>query len=272
MPHPICVQCGTQFAEQAVPPDGCAICQDLRQYVRWGGQAWTTLEELRGKHMARLELDHGLLGIESKPNFAIGQRALLVPDSAGNILWDCISLIDDAIVARLRAAGGLKAIAISHCHYYTTMIPWSEAFGDIPIYLHEKNRKWVTRPDRRVEYWSGESLALSPQSTLWRVPGHFSGGTVLHWTEGAEGKGALMSGDILQVAVDRRFVSFMYSYPNMIPVSPGTARRIGDIVEPLAFDRIYGAFWGRVVKRDAKAAVRASVERYVAAVTGPTAE
>ena len=267
MPHFICVQCGTQFDGQAAPPAGCVICQDIRQYVRWEGQAWATLEQLKASHSARIEDDHGLLGFESKPNFAITQRALLVPDRAGNILWDCISLLDDAIIARIQREGGLAAIAISHCHYYTTMIAWSEAFGDVPIYLHENNRKWVQRQDRRITYWSGEEFTLTPSSTLYRVPGHFSGGTLMRWTDGADGKGALLAGDILQVTMDRSFVSFMYSYPNMIPINAAMARRIGAILEPLEFDRIYGAFWGRVVATNAKDAARRSVARYIEAIS-----
>src|SRR5437660_372790 len=109
MSHFICVQCGTEFADRATPPDGCVICLDIRQYVRWGGQAWTTLAQLRESHRARIEDDHGLLGIEAKPHFAIGQRALLVPDRAGNILWDCVAQLDGAIVDAIRAAGGLSA-------------------------------------------------------------------------------------------------------------------------------------------------------------------
>jgi len=267
MPHHICVQCGTEFAASEAPPNECAICRDIRQYVRWEGQAWTTREQLTAKYAARIADDYGLTGIEMTPHFAIGQRALLVPDRHGNILWDCVALLDDAIIAAIRAAGGLKAIAISHCHYYTTMIAWSEAFGDVPIYLHENNRKWVLRPDRRVAYWSGEQLELSPRATLHRVPGHFSGGTILHWTDGADGKGALFTGDMLQVTMDRQYVSFMYSYPNMIPVNAATVRQIGEIAEPLAFDRLYGAFAQRVIARDAKAAVRASVRRYIEAIS-----
>lgn len=266
MPHFICVQCGTEFSERARQPEGCPICLDIRQYVRWDGQAWTTLAEHRKAHSTRIADDHGLAGIEAKPHFAIGQRALIVPDRAGAILWDCITLMDDAGIAAARAAA-VKAIAISHCHYYTTMIAWSEALGDVPIYLHENNRKWVMRDDRRIQYWSGETLAITPSCTLYRVPGHFSGGTLMRWADGADGKGALLAGDILQVTMDRRFVSFMYSYPNMIPVNAATVRRIGEILEPLAFDRIYGAFWGRVIARDAKAAARASVARYIKAVS-----
>ena len=41
---------------------------------------------------------------------------------------------------------------------------------------------------------------------------------MLHWAGGADGRGALLSGDIVQVVPDRRYVSFMYSYPNLIPL------------------------------------------------------
>jgi hypothetical protein len=262
----ICVQCGMQYPESASPPAHCPICEDVRQYVRWEGQAWTTLDDMRKTYAARLETDHGLLGIGMKPGFAIGQRALFVPTADGNILWDCSALIDDAIVSRINEMGGLSAIAISHCHYYTTMVEWSDAFGDVPIYLHENNRKWVQRESKAIVYWSDEHFAISPHAVLYRVPGHFSGGTVLHWTGGANGAGTLFTGDVMQVTQDRKFVSFMYSFPNYIPVNAATVRRIGEIIEPLAFERIYGAFWQRVIADDAKAASRASVARYLEAI------
>jgi glyoxylase-like metal-dependent hydrolase (beta-lactamase superfamily II) len=105
---------------------------------------------MRKAYTARLEDDHGLLGIGMKPSFAIGQRALLVPTKHGNVMWDCSALIDDASVREIKARGGLSAIAISHCHYYTTMLEWSAAFGDVPIYLHESNRKWVQRESKAI--------------------------------------------------------------------------------------------------------------------------
>lgn len=263
MPCFICVQCGMQYPPGNAPPAHCPICEDVRQYVRWDGQAWTTLDDMRRTFKARLESDHGLLGIGMSPSFAIGQRALLVPDKGGNILWDCSALIDDEIVSRIKAAGGLSAIAISHCHYYTTMIEWSDAFGGVPVYLHANNRKWVQRESKAVVYWDGEEFAISPTAKLYRVPGHFSGGTALHWSDGG---GALFTGDVMQVTQDRKFVSFMYSYPNYIPVNAATVQRIGEIIEPLAFDRIFGAFGQRVIAADAKAAARASVERYLKAI------
>jgi hypothetical protein len=122
------------------------------------------------------------------------------------------------------------------------------------------------RPDPAVEFWEGETKSLLDGVTLLRLGGHFAGGTVLHWSTGAEGRGVLLSGDIIQVVSDRRYVSFMYSYPNLIPLPAGTVRRIAGAVESYEFDRIYGAWWGRVVSSDAKAAVRRSAERYVSAL------
>jgi hypothetical protein len=69
------------------------------------GQRWTTLEELRHDHRHRLEeQEPGLTGIGTEPSFAIGQRALLVRSPAGNVLWDCITLIDEETVASRREA------------------------------------------------------------------------------------------------------------------------------------------------------------------------
>jgi hypothetical protein len=58
----------------------------------------------------------------------------------GNILWDCISLLDEATVDIINALGGLKAIAISHPHYYATNAVWSATFGNVPVYIHERFR------------------------------------------------------------------------------------------------------------------------------------
>ena len=118
------------------------------------------------------------------------------------------------------------------------------------------------RPDDAIQFWSEDIKALWDGMTLIRAGGHFEGGAVLHLPAGAEGKGALLAGDILQVAQDRRWVSFMYSYPNYIPLSTSEIDRIVATVEPFRFGRIYGAWWDRNVASDAKAAVHRSAERY----------
>jgi glyoxylase-like metal-dependent hydrolase (beta-lactamase superfamily II) len=270
--HAICVTCGTQFAASEEPPQRCPICDDERQFVGWAGQRWTTLEDLRAQHRLALKDEgDGLLGIGTEPKFAIGQRALLVPARAGNgpgrnLLWDCISLIDDAAVRVVEAQGGLGAIAISHPHYYGAMVEWSRAFAGAPIYLHADDRRWAMRPDPAIVFWEGEELQIGDGLRLLHLGGHFAGAQVLHWSGGADGRGVLLAGDILQVVQDRRFVSFMYSYPNYIPLSAASVRRMVERLEPYPFERLYGAWFGAVVRADAKAAVRRSAERYAQAL------
>jgi glyoxylase-like metal-dependent hydrolase (beta-lactamase superfamily II) len=268
MPFFLCTTCGTQFPESHAEPEECPICQDERQYVPPEGQRWTTLEELRASHRAEIrEEEPGLNGIGAEPSFAIGQRALLVQATGGNVLWDCISLLDDEIAGWVEELGGIAAISISHPHYYSSMVEWAEAF-DAPIYLHADDREWVMRPSDRVVFWEEERRELGPGLTLVRCGGHYEGGTVLHWAAGAEGRGALLSGDIVQVIPDRRYVSFMYSYPNLIPLNEQAIRRIVAALEPFEFDRIHGAWWDRVVPTEAKAVVVRSAERYLKAIGG----
>ena len=270
--HAICVTCGSQFGASEGPPERCPICEDERQFVGWAGQRWTTLEDLRVQHrLALRDEGDGVLGLGIEPKFAIGQRALLVPARAGdgpgrNVLWDCISLIDDAAVRVVEALGGISAIAISHPHYYGAMVDWSRACGGAPIYLHADDRSWVMRPDPAIVFWEGEELQIGDGLKLLRLGGHFVGAQVLHWAGGAGGRGVLLAGDILQVVQDRRFVSFMYSYPNYIPLSAATVRRMVDRLEPYPFERVYGAWFGAVVRADGKAAVRRSGERYLKAL------
>ncbi len=157
MPAFVCMTCGTQFPASETPPGGCRICQDERQFVPVSGQAWTTLDALRQRHRnSYRHYEPGLLGIGTVPDFAIGQRALLVSTPKGNVLWDCVGLLDDATVRLITALGGIAAIAISHPHFYTSMIEWSHAFGRTPVYLHASDRDWVMRPDPVIEFWSGD--------------------------------------------------------------------------------------------------------------------
>jgi len=65
----------------------------------------------------------------------------------------------------------------------------------------------------------------------------------------------LFTGDIAMAATDRRSVTFMYSYPAQ---RRAAVRRIADAVAPLAFDRVYGAWWDRNIAAGAKASSDAS--------------
>ena len=258
---PICRTCGVQYGAAR---DDCPICVDERQYVGWDGQQWTTLAELRaeGRRSRVEEEGPGVTGVGADPPTAIGQRALLLRSSGGNVLWDMITYLDDDLVSRIKQLGGVSAIAISHPHFYGSMIEFAHAFN-APVYLHGKDQQWLARPDDSVIFWDGETLEIGEGMTLVNAGVHFDGGQVLHWAGAPGGQGALFSGDIFTVVPDRDWVSFMYSYPNLIPERPRTIRRALELIEPLAFDRVYGAWWQRIVQADGAAAVRRSADRYL---------
>lgn len=263
----ICVTCGVQFAASQTAPQICPICSDERQYIGYNGQRWTTLPAMKAEGYRNKVKEHEshLIGIGTEPGFAIGQRALLVQTGKGNILWDCISYLDDDTVEEVRRLGGLQAIAISHPHFYSSMVEWSQRFA-APIYLHEADRQWVMRPDSRINFWSGETLPLLGEITLVRLGGHFAGSTVLHWASGADGKGLLLTGDTIQVVADRNWVTFMRSYPNLIPLPVAEVARIRDTIATYPFERLYGGWFDRIVAADASNAVHRSANRYIQAL------
>ena len=253
---PVCVTCGTQYGQRRTD---CPICLDERQYVPLEGQGWTDLETVRTEHKPVLREEGGLLGVGCEPKFGIGQRALLIPTESGNVLWDCTAFLNDEIVQAINERGGLIGIAISHPHYYTTMVEWARTF-DVPVHLHAHDRQWVGRTDPRIEFWDGPTKELAPGLTLINLGVHFAGGTVLHDTAGA---GALYSGDIVQVIPDRTHVAFMYSYPNLIPERPSVVRRAAEMLEPYRFDALYGAWWNTVIATGAHEVVQRSARRYL---------
>ena len=85
--------------------------------------------------------------------------------------------------------------------------------------------------------------------------------------EGNHLQGVLLCGDIVRIVADREWVSFMYSYPNFIPLPGDTVERISQRMEELTFNRIYDAF-NRVIKEGAAESVQRSAKRYVDALNG----
>jgi hypothetical protein len=263
----ICGTCGVQHEPSPAPPERCEICEDERQYVPPSGQTWTTAADLARDHRTVVrEEEPGLVGVGVEPRFCIGQRALLVRTPGGNVLWDCVSLLDDPALARLEELGGVDTICISHPHFYGAYVDLADAL-DARVLLPAADRQWIRRASSRVELFEDRAEPV-PGLTLARIGGHFDGAAVLHWPEGAGGRGALLTGDTITVVQDRDWVSFMWSYPNLIPLDEATVLDIARRVEPFAFDRVYGGWWGMTVVHDGAAAVRRSAERYVARARG----
>lgn len=264
----VCATCGNSYPGDREPPEVCRICADDRQWVPPDGQRWTTLAELvRAGHRSDVrEVEPGLLGIGAKPPFAIGQRALLVTTPEGNLLWDPPGFLDDAAIQRVAAAGGVTAVSASHPHFYGTGVDWSRAF-DAEVLLPEVDAGWLARPARRLRTWEG-SLEVLPGVTLVQCGGHFPGSAVVHWEEGAEGRGALLTGDTIFVTPGEDRVSFLWSAPNRLPLPERAVHGIVDAIAPYPFDRIYGGWWKPVIRTDARRVVDASVQHYLRVLRG----
>ena len=259
----ICATCAHQHADTEHPPGVCAICADERQWVPPEGQQWTSLTELAasGHRTEVAEVEPGLLGIGVTPKLGIGQRALVVRTGAGALLWDPPGFLDDAAIAAVRDAGGLSAVSASHPHFYGVAVEWSRAF-DVPVLLPEADRGWLMRPDGAVRRWSGE-LEVLPGVTLVQTGGHFDGSAVVHWAQGADGRGALLVGDTVLVTPGLDRVGFMRSPPNLLPLPAPDVRAVVAALDRFAYDRIHAGWWGSVVDHDARRVVHRSAERYL---------
>lgn len=269
----VCTACGTQFptADRATLPS-CRICDDPRQFTPPGGQSFTTMADVRRRHRNVFHPATGgdprLTSIATEPKLAIGQRAVLVRTPVGNILWDCLTLIDEETVAQIRALGGLHAIVISHPHYYSSHVEWAAAFG-CPVYLRDEDKEWVVQRSSRQVFWAGEDVqdiylaeeggqGIVPSTAkAIRLGGHFPGSQVLLFgghlliadtlvtTPAGLGNWAT---DALGKPRDRppgmNSFAFMWSIPNMIPLPCEEVFGMWSILKNHDFTSTHGAFVG----------------------------
>lgn len=249
----VCRACGTQFPNTTTT---CHICDDPRQFVPPTGQAFTTLSSLRRTHhneFTTSESDPRLAFIETVPRFAIGQRAILITTPAGNVLWDCIALLDDETVDRI---GELKAIVISHPHYYTTFAEWAKRFG-CPVYLAAEDAEWTTIEPRHMKLITETETEILPGVKAIKLGGHFPGSLVLLFDErlfiadtivtSPAGMGD-WSIDSIGAARTKppglNTFTFLWSIPNMIPLSADELARMWGVLQKYEFRATHGAFKG----------------------------
>ena len=265
MSFPICATCAVEHAEMV---DVCAICADDRQWVPADGQRWTTLTEMAeaGYRTDMVELEPDLYAISSRPDAGIGQQSKLLRTSAGSLLFDPIGYLDDRAVEGILALGPVAAIVASHPHMYGVQVEWSRTLGGVPVLVAAKDEHWVARPDTCIQTWSTE-FELLPGVLVTQPGGHFPGSTVVHWADGADGKGVLLSSDTIYANPDRASVSFLRSYPNRFPLSGAVVERMAAHVERFAFDRLYGNF-DNTIPHDARRIVRRSADRHIGWVRG----
>ncbi|KAL4872981.1 hypothetical protein BDV12DRAFT_182615 [Aspergillus spectabilis] len=298
----ICSTCGTQFPTSSTLPS-CKICDDPRQYVPTTGQSWTTLRTLRSaipsyKNIFTPDPIHKdrLISIHTEPRQAIGQRAFLCRASTPsdgsnktkktfNIMWDCITYIDEETISRVNELGGIDAIVISHPHYYTTHLLWAEIF-DCPVYLSREDEEWVVIRGERQVIFDERELAFpvldseeegrkgegEAEIAVIKTGGHFPGSTVLWW----KSLRTLLIADTIAVVPSGRYwvdrpagtasFTFLWSYPNMIPLSADDVLAIWKAIKHTDFEFTRGAFAGMDTDTNSKKRVLDSAKIFVRAM------
>jgi len=115
----ICSTCGTQFPPGETLPELCPICNDDRQYINPNGQTWVSADELDQTHKVKItKINEHLYSLKITPDFAIAQRAFLIISPQGNILWDCIPLLNEEVVTFYQLNGRFK----SHRLFSSTLL------------------------------------------------------------------------------------------------------------------------------------------------------
>lgn len=200
-------------------------------------------------------------------------QTFLTDTPAGNILWDCITLLDDDTVERIRALGGLAAIVISHPHFYTAHAEWAAAFG-CPVFLAAEDRKWValeiplhvflgnSKMDQIMRR-SHEIIIEGVRSGFIAVKlgGHFPGSMVGHFNGRLLISDTLLTtpaglggweADAAGIARSRppgiNTFAFMWSGPNSIPLSVEDISRIWEVLKRYEFKSTHGAFLGEDIE------------------------
>jgi glyoxylase-like metal-dependent hydrolase (beta-lactamase superfamily II) len=163
-----------------------------------------------------------VISIYTEPQLAIGQRAILCCTDQGNVLWDCITYLDDDTVRTIADLGGVAAIVISHPHYYSTALHWAAAFN-CKVYVSAEDEEWLMRRGNAHVLWREKELELlDGQFKAVKVGGHFPGSSVMLWKE----RRKLFVADSITVVpsgvyhVDRppntASFTFMWSFPNFV--------------------------------------------------------
>ena len=255
----ICTACGTKFPKEIMLPEFCPICEDDRQYVPDGVQTWTSSAELAKNYRVEIrEINENLYELKIVPSFAIGQRALLVLAPEGNILWDCIPLLDKTAIELIKSKGGLKAIVFSHPHFYSNMNDWANEF-DCPIYIHEADEQWIFDKTEQIKLWSGLEKNLWNGIKIHNIGGHFAGSSILQLSSTK----TILCGDTFVVSPSKKHLAAMHSYPNKIPLPISEVERIKERIKPIEFEILHAWHDTQSLESDGKKILENSLARYL---------
>ncbi|PWN48353.1 hypothetical protein IE53DRAFT_389448 [Violaceomyces palustris] len=130
-----------------------------------------------------------------------------------------------------------------------------------------------------VVAWEGDVLEVVPGVKVLRCGGHFPGSSILVWdrdlTPGhdttsqragdgnARRGGVALCSDTFMPCPDGKTFSFMWSYPNMIPLKPKDVEKIWQSVRPYPFQDVIGGWPGKAILGSSHEKLRISACNFV---------
>ncbi|KAJ5737812.1 uncharacterized protein N7483_002937 [Penicillium malachiteum] len=254
-------------------------------------QSWTTLKSLHSSKekyhnvFTTYPENPNLIAIHTAPKLGIGQRAFLCLGGAatGNILWDCITYLDEETIQRVNSLGGIDAIVISHPHYFSTSIQWAETFN-CDLYISAEDEEWLGNcgDGQRLKLWNGQRLSFPSSGKsdgnqdasdiiAVKTGGHFPGSSVLWWKSAKK----LFIADTIMIVPSGLYTvnrppgtasfAFMWSYPNYIPLPPDAIYDIWKAIKDLDFNDAHGAFLAQDTRGKSKERILESAKIVVKA-------
>ncbi|KAL8714638.1 MAG: hypothetical protein Q9220_001587 [cf. Caloplaca sp. 1 TL-2023] len=194
------------------------------------------------------------------PQESMGNKmwAILIETASGNVLWDLVALLDDSIIAfiKIKSRGGLKAMVISHPHFYTTYVEWAQVF-DCPVYLSSEDKEWLCckAPAKITTVFLGgtaKEAEILPGVTAITAGGHFPGSLVLHWNQRLFVADTIVTVPSAHTPPPRparqTSYAFQWSIPNMIPLAPDDIMNIWQAIQPFDFHTTIGGFIDMTVR------------------------
>lgn len=271
---PICVACMTQYS---TPRSECPICLDPRQFVPATGQSWTSLRKLaEEKHTNKIvadQQDERVCFILTEPSTGIGQTPILIKTSRATYMWDCNAFLSENLFNQLTTMQPpLKAIAISHPHFFSTSLTWSRCLK-VPLILAAADKHWFQRlsdvKEGEIE-WVHNVASLEDGVTMIQCGGHFPGSSVLHWDRSLEPEfesdkhcrtGIILCSDTAMIQPTQQGFTFQWSVPNMIPLNPHEMKGIADRLRDVPFEQATSTWPHRFVRKNAREILLDSIQK-----------
>ena len=234
-----CANCG--FWQRHFAPADCPVCTDTRNDLPEDGWRFLPEAEVAATHDGgwRQVADH-LWAFTTTPNLGLAGTGWLIVRPEGNIAFEAAPYYSPAMLAQVRALGGIRWLAASHAHGYGALFQLQRELEPDVLAIHRDDLRMTKA--FRVSWPYDDVLELSPGYTLHHVGGHYEGQAALHDLPGRR----LFCGDMFKIDQDEtgrsHAISSHKAFHKDIPLTHGELRHYREVIAPLDFDAVLTPF------------------------------